>query len=103
MGGYVVLVALGVVVVGAALGVGLVAVVLHGIKGEHAQWPVTPDARNAPHGVAITGDAPRAGIRGGTGPVEHPEWTGREMAGEDMRPVGSHEEKHAFPGRARWW
>ncbi|MCW2878586.1 MAG: hypothetical protein JWQ95_2686 [Sphaerisporangium sp.] len=109
--GLIVVVVLGVLVVISALGVSLVAIVLCGIRGEHAQWPVSPDARHAPPGHELTGAGPRAGgIEGGqaAGPAErgggeHPEWTSREMAGDDLRPVGTHEEKHALPGRARWW
>ncbi|GAA3838114.1 hypothetical protein GCM10022226_70390 [Sphaerisporangium flaviroseum] len=106
--GYIVLVVLGVLVVASTLGVALVTIVLRGIRGERAMWPVTPDTRHAPPGSESTGaDTRAAGIqRGGTeeaGRREHPEWTGRELAGDDLRPIGTHEEKHALPGRARWW
>ncbi|MEV7967480.1 hypothetical protein AB0O34_16070 [Sphaerisporangium sp. NPDC088356] len=101
--GYIVVVVLGVIVVASALGVALVTIVLCGIRGEHAQWPVTPDTRQAPHGPELTAaEARAAGIEGPRG-GEHPEWTSRELAGDDLRPVGTHEEKHAVPGRARWW
>jgi hypothetical protein len=110
--GYIVVVILGVLVVASALGVALVTIVLSGIRGDHAQWPVTPDARHRPHVTELTGTESRApGIESG-GPTagsqkreggEHPEWTGRDLAGEDLRPVGTHDEKHALPGRARWW
>ncbi|MEU8265689.1 hypothetical protein AB0B89_00875 [Sphaerisporangium sp. NPDC049002] len=101
--GNVVVVVLGVIVVASALGVALVTIVLCGIRGENAQWPVTPDTRRAPHEPEITGaEARAAGIKG-SHEEDHPEWTGRELAGDDLRPVGTHDEKHAVPGRARWW
>ncbi|RCG31341.1 hypothetical protein DQ384_11560 [Sphaerisporangium album] len=99
--GYIVVVIFGVVVVAAALGVALVTIVLSGIKGEHAQWPVRPE-RAAPSEPELTGQARRAEIRADEG-GEHPEWTGRELAGDDLRPVGTHERRRAVPGRARWW
>ncbi|MEV6982885.1 hypothetical protein AB0M95_16710 [Sphaerisporangium sp. NPDC051017] len=100
--GYIVVVIFGVLVVAAALGVALVTIVLNGIKGEHAQWPVRPERRAPSEKRALTGPARRAEIRGDAG-GEHPEWTGRELAGDDLRPVGTHEHRRAVPGRARWW
>ncbi|GII64481.1 hypothetical protein Skr01_45660 [Sphaerisporangium krabiense] len=94
--GYIVVVIFGVLVVAAVLGVALITIVLSGIRGEHAQWPVRPERGKSPDetGLAAIGREP-----GG----EHPEWTGRDLAGDDLRPVGTHEEKRAAPGRARWW
>ncbi|WP_424536265.1 hypothetical protein ACOZ38_41055 [Sphaerisporangium viridialbum] len=104
--GNIVVVVLGVMVVASALGVALVTIVLCGIRGEHTQWPVTPDARHAPHAPELTAAEARAAGTEGRHEEdggEHPEWTARELAGEDLRPVGTHEEKNAAPGRARWW
>ncbi|WP_214412556.1 hypothetical protein [Sphaerisporangium fuscum] len=120
--GYIVIVVLGVVVVASALGVALVTIVLSGIRGEHVQWPTRAQPPPVRHGPELTGSGRRvpeprvpsepppgepvgpAGVaREGSGSGEHPEWTSRDLAGEDMRPVGTHEEKHAMPGRARWW
>ncbi|GII85999.1 hypothetical protein Ssi03_39890 [Sphaerisporangium siamense] len=90
--GYIVVVIFGVLVVAAVLGVALVTIVLSGIRGEHAQWPVSPERRTPGE------ETDRAAIG-----REHPEWTGRDLAGDDLRPIGTHEEKRAAPGRARWW
>lgn len=102
--GLIVVVVLGVMIVAAALGVSLLLIVLRGIRGEDAQWPVTPDARRDPYTAGGELDAGRTPGTGAGAPAGgHPEWTGRELAGDDLRPVGTHEEKHALPGRARWW
>lgn len=101
-----VLVVLGVLVTGAALGVSLVVIVLNGIRGEHAQWPVSPASKRVPPRSELAGGAEAGSRTAGTGgrdAGEHPEWTARDLAGDDLRPVGTHEEKHALPGRARWW
>ncbi|WP_248961615.1 hypothetical protein [Sphaerisporangium perillae] len=97
--GYIVVVIFGVIVVAAILGVGLVTIVLRGIRREPVQWPVSPDDWERRHQGRRQVTAPPAEERGG----EHPEWTGRELAGDDLRPAGTHQEKHAMPGRARWW
>ncbi|GII77775.1 hypothetical protein Sru01_27570 [Sphaerisporangium rufum] len=101
--GYIVVVILGVIVVASALGVALVAIVLHGIHGDPVEWPVSEPRQPAgPRRLA-----PRRRVASLTAArddgTRHPEWTGGELAGEDLRPVGTHEEKHAVPGRARWW
>ncbi|MFC4532604.1 hypothetical protein [Sphaerisporangium dianthi] len=103
--GYIVVVIFGVIVVAAVLGVGLVTIVLRGIRGEPVQWPVTPDGRARRREIGARSTPPREGGEGGEGVEggEHPELTGRDLAGDDLRPVGTHPEKHALPGRARWW
>ncbi len=119
--GYIVVVLLGVLVVASALGVALVTIVLSGIRGEHAQWPVLPDASHAVSQEQPSLDRPAAEpradqiprgdevARGGRAEArdpaggEPPEWTGRDLAGDDLRPVGTHSEKHGAPGKARWW
>ncbi|MDH2428836.1 hypothetical protein [Sphaerisporangium sp. TRM90804] len=95
--GYIVLGVLGVLVLSAVLGVALLTVVLKGIKGETVQWPVLPERESA------RAARERREYEAGNRSDEHCEWTGRDLAGDDLRPVGTHEEKHAIPGRARWW
>ncbi|MET8141884.1 hypothetical protein ABZU32_16380 [Sphaerisporangium sp. NPDC005288] len=103
--GYIVVVIFGVSVVAAVLGVALVTIVLRGIRGEPVQWPVAPDGRARRREIETRR---REGIESGEGAGpreggEHPEWTGRDLAGDDLRPAGARDEKHALPGRARWW
>ncbi|MGW4639302.1 hypothetical protein ACWEN6_12275 [Sphaerisporangium sp. NPDC004334] len=106
--GYIVVVIFGVSVVAAVLGVALVTIVLRGIRGEPVQWPVAPDGRARRREIERRR---REGIESGEGGEgagpreggEHPEWTGRDLAGDDLRPAGARDEKHALPGRARWW
>ncbi|GGK68656.1 hypothetical protein Sme01_13920 [Sphaerisporangium melleum] len=98
--GHIVVVIFGVAVVAAVLGVALVTIVLRGIRGEPMQWPVAPDRRAGR--AAIEGrdqDADERACAAG----EHPEWTGKDLAGDDLRPVGTHPEKRVLPGRAHWW
>ncbi|MFC6082327.1 hypothetical protein [Sphaerisporangium aureirubrum] len=103
MGGYIVLVVFGVVVVSLALGVALVTIVLKGIRGDPVQWPVKAE-RGRKGTREVTGAKGRAGIEEGPSREgEHHEWTGQDLAGDDMRPIGTHDEKHATPGHARWW
>ncbi|MEO3814636.1 hypothetical protein ABGB17_37050 [Sphaerisporangium sp. B11E5] len=98
--GYIVLVVFGVLVVGSALGVALVTIVLRGIRSDPVQWPVKPDSR--PRRREVTGGEAKA-VEAPYREGEHHEWTGQDLAGDDMRPIGTHDEKHAAPGHARWW
>ncbi|MFC4587335.1 hypothetical protein [Sphaerisporangium corydalis] len=106
--GLVVVVVLGVLGIASALGVTLVTIVLRGIKGEPSLWPVAPDQRTPSDQEGLPEGPAREGLAGPdtappSGEAEPPEWTGPELAGEDLRPLGTHEERHAVPGRARWW
>ncbi|GAA1269226.1 hypothetical protein GCM10009677_22230 [Sphaerisporangium rubeum] len=100
--GYIVVVVFGVLVVASALGVALVAIVLKGIRSDPVEWPVKPDPRG-PRRREITRSRPAAVEEAPYREGEHHEWTGQDLAGDDMRPVGTHDEKHATPGRARSW
>jgi hypothetical protein len=103
VGGHIVLLVLGILVLGSVLGVALMTIVLKGIRSDPVQWPVKPERRRA-GGRELTGAKAKAGI--GQAPSregEHHEWTGQDLAGDDPRPIGTHDEKHATPARGRWW